>query len=131
MIKEFLALGFLAVSLGLLFKCNKPSRNDGAFLGEPDFDTFTKDYCRSVTDAEAILQEYCQKNGERWWYIPYKIVYATEGGYLFLDGEFKINIQASGYFVDQDGQVLWRSLGWAISVEDYLNKIELDRKRGP
>lgn len=127
MTKRICILGLLVASLVLLFECQKTSHKDGVFLGEADFERFTEDYSRSEKEAEVVLLEYCENTGEKWWYIPYKIVFATEGGYLFLDGEFKINIQADGYFVDRDGKVSWRSLGWAMSVEDYLERVEVER----
>ena len=125
--KRNLILGSMGAALGLHFCCHKNSHEAGVFFGEENFKDFTEGYSRSLNEAEAILKEHCQKTGENWSYIPYKVVFATEGGYLFFDGEFKINIQAAGYFVDQDGEVSWRDLRWSISVDEYLSKIEVDR----
>ncbi|NWK55089.1 hypothetical protein HW115_05675 [Verrucomicrobiaceae bacterium N1E253] len=81
-----------------------------------------KDYSLSLEEAEASLNDYLRENNKKYVYHPCQVIAAFDGGYLFVQGDFKLNIQLRGYFVDAEG-VVFIDTGDAISVEKYHKKI--------
>ncbi len=105
----------------ILFKligCDANKLN-GKFHEEASFKDYTKNYPYTIDEARKLLRVYVEKEKVYYRPFPREIVYAYESGYLFMKGEFKLNLQLNGYYVDKKGNVSPLNLKKAIGATQY------------
>ena len=95
---------------------------NGKFLEEPSFEAYVKDYVYTVEESRHLLNMEIKKNNYYYGPYPKEIVYAFDGGYFFVKGEFKTNLQMDGYYVSKEGEVSPLNMKKSITMEQYNNR---------
>lgn len=105
-------------------------KEKGAFHGDENYAALTRGYSRTKDEAEKLLHEHQTREGTspspspKYGYFPYQVIYAHDGGYLFVVGDFKVSFSLEGYYVDAAGGVNWLDLERNLSVKDYRGSRE-------
>ncbi|GAA5495994.1 hypothetical protein Rhal01_02175 [Rubritalea halochordaticola] len=123
----------LALVLALLISAFYHS-NDGkgyTFKGEESFTREAAELTLTLEQARQHLIEDLQRSGQSYTPHPEEVILIHNQGYLFLDGDFKLNIPLKGYHVDSQGAVSKVDLQENISVEGYMKQIGRDGWNSP
>ena len=125
-----IGLSFLMIS-GIIFHWQK--EDEGVFFGDPEVERRTQKFSRTMDQAEQLLIAHLENNNLMGEYVffPYRIVYAHDGGYLFITGEFKINIRMKGFYVSPGGDVSFVDLERTIDERNYRGARDLNSSRIP
>lgn len=115
----------LALVIALIISAihNSNERERYTFKGEPAFQQQAEQLPLTLDQARQHLLAELQRTGKTYTPFPEEIILIHDRGYLFLNGEFKLNIQIKGYHVDPQGHVHQIDLQDSIPVKSYMKQI--------
>jgi len=105
---------------------NENNSKDIVFKGETKYNDLSKSLRLSEELAREILIDWIKQNEIKYSPFPREIVAVYNNGYFFINGDFKINIQYEGYFVDEHGKVSKLKIPGSIRVKDYHDRVGRD-----
>jgi len=98
-------------------------RDQYVYYGEKKFVEHVRQYTSTLKEARTLLASHLKTNNKKYYYHPDEVIVAFNGGYLFVQGDFKTKIRLKGYFVNGEGNVAFINTGKSISVTGYHKKI--------